>query len=81
MVIHILISIFKICHLTQKKSLIKLAVAKIDNNNNRFSSIQINKGKVINFTREKKRTKLIIIVVIILLKKKLLSKIKEKIVH
>ena len=59
MVIHILISIFKIYHSRQKNSLIKLAVAKINNNNNRFSSIRINKGKVLNFTKEKKKTKLI----------------------
>ncbi len=62
---------------TKKKSLIKLAVAKINNNNSRFSSIQINKGKVINFTVEKKKTKLINSGYYFV-KKKLLSKIKRK---
>lgn len=62
---------------TKKNSLIKLAVAKIDNNNNRFSSIQINRGKVLNFNKEKKKIKLINSGYYFV-KKRLLSKIKRK---
>ena len=62
----------------KKNSLIKLAVAKINTDNNRFLSIQINKGNILNFTKEKKNTKLINSGYYFV-KKKLLSKIKKKI--
>ena len=41
----------------KKNSLIKLAVAKINSDNNRFLSIQTNKGKILNFNKEKKKYK------------------------